>query len=84
MIDQLEEDGHFDSAEVFINPPSDADQSEIDSADEDSGGTLNNLSGRQLRSAALATVKVNGKRHVYLDVDDEDDGEPDEHLAATI
>lgn len=73
VLDQLEAEGHFDNADIYISPPSDVEQSEEDSADEDAGGTINNLSGRQLRSAATATCKFKGKRSTIGD--DSDDNE---------
>lgn len=42
VLDQLEAEGHFDNADIYISPPSDVEQSEEDSADEDAGGTINN------------------------------------------
>ena len=44
------------SAMVFIQPLSDGFDSEGDSGDEDSGGSVNNLSGKQLQANAQATV----------------------------
>ena len=46
---------------VFIEPPEPHMESDEDSADEDSGGRIDNLSARQLRSGATAVFR-NGKR----------------------
>lgn len=72
VIDQLEEEGHFDSANVYMEPPSDGETTEEDSADEDDPSSVNNLSGRQLRSAAVTTIRRHGD--VIHDDDDSDDG----------
>ena len=41
---------------AFIQPPSDGFDSEGDSGDEDTGGIVNNLSGKQLQANAEARV----------------------------
>ena len=43
-------------AEVFIQPPSDGMDREWDSGDKDTGGTVNNLSGKHLQANAEAIV----------------------------
>ena len=49
----LEENGHFDSADIYIDPPLDGNESEEDSGDEEhSNETMDNLSGRQLQAVA--------------------------------
>lgn len=50
-----------DVQEIFIEPPDPAVNSDEDSADEDEGGLLDNLSGRQLRAGA-EVVFSNGSR----------------------
>ena len=41
---------------VFIQPPSDGFVSKGDSGDEETGGSVNNLSGKQLQANAEAKV----------------------------
>ena len=41
---------------VFIQPPSDGFDSEGDGGDEDTSGSVNNLSGKQLQANAEARV----------------------------
>ena len=41
---------------AFIQPPSDGFDSEGDSGDEDTGGSVNNLSGKQLQANAETRV----------------------------
>ena len=41
---------------VFIQPPRDDFDSEGDSGDEDTGGSVNNLNGKQLQAIAEARV----------------------------
>lgn len=56
LITLLEEDKNFASAEIYLLPPDDGMESDKDSGDEDVGGTINNLSGRQLRSEAEVEI----------------------------
>ena len=56
VLAQIEEDETVTSAMVFIQPPSDGFDSEGDSGDEDTGGSVNNLSGKQLQANAEARV----------------------------
>ena len=51
----LEEEEFFTQADVYITPPGDGNDTDKDSADEE-GGIVDNLSGRQLNSTAVATV----------------------------
>ncbi|KAL8589048.1 hypothetical protein ACOMHN_055061 [Nucella lapillus] len=55
VLNQLEEDGFF-TANVYITPPGDGQLSDEDSADEDGGGQVNNLSRRQLQAEAEGVV----------------------------
>ena len=50
------EDETVTSAMVFIQPPSDGFDSEGDSGDEDTGGSVNNLNGKQLQANAEASL----------------------------
>jgi hypothetical protein len=54
---------------IYIEPPEPAVQSDEDSADEDTGGLIDNLTGRQLRSSA-EVIFSDGRR---LNDDDEAD-----------
>ena len=56
VLAQIEENETVTSAIVFIQPPSDGFDSEGDSGDEDIGGSVNNLSGKQLQTNAVASV----------------------------
>ena len=56
VLPQIEEDETVTSAMAFIQPPSDDFDSEGDSGDEDTGGNVNNLSGKQLQANAEASV----------------------------
>ena len=49
VLAQIEEDKTVTSAMVFIQPPSDGFDSKGDSGNEDTGGRMNNLSGKQLQ-----------------------------------
>ncbi|KAJ8967973.1 hypothetical protein NQ314_002548 [Rhamnusium bicolor] len=46
-----------DIEEIYVEPPEVSSLTDEDSGDEDIGGTLDNLSGRQLRSAAELVLK---------------------------
>ena len=54
VLPQIEEDETVPSAMAFIQPPSDGFDSEGDSGDEDTGGSVDNLSGKQLQANAEA------------------------------
>ena len=56
VLPQIQEDETVISAMAFIQPPSDGFDSEGDSGDEDTGGSVNNLSGKQLQANAEARV----------------------------
>ncbi|KAL8585552.1 hypothetical protein ACOMHN_046212 [Nucella lapillus] len=55
ILNQLEEDGFF-TANVYITPPGDGQVSDEDSANEDGGGQVNNLSRRQLQAEVEGVV----------------------------
>ena len=77
MIDMLKEAGHFDRADVYIDPPSDGAETDGDSGDEDTGPDLNNLSARQLRAPSSATLQIDGQRKELGAVSsDEDERQP--------
>ena len=54
ILPQIEEDETVTSAMAFIQPLSDGFDSEGDSGDEDTGGSVNNLRGKQLQANAEA------------------------------
>ena len=56
VLPQIEENETVTSAMAFIQPPSDGFDSKGDSGDEDTGGSVNNLSGKQLQANAEASV----------------------------
>ena len=56
ILPQIKEDETVTSAMAFIQPPSDGFDSEGDSGDKDTGGSVNNLRGKQLRANAEARV----------------------------
>jgi hypothetical protein len=82
VLDALEDDEDFGSAEIFIDPPRDGVESEEDSGDEDEGGSMNNLSGRQLMSACQGRLRTRSNEIVEMggeDLatgDDESSGDP--------
>jgi hypothetical protein len=61
VLAQLEDDEKFWQADIYISPPDNGAATDEDSADEE-GGTVNNLSGKQLNSSAVATVQIGGER----------------------
>lgn len=61
---------------IYIEPPEATIYSDEDSADEDSGGLIDNLSSRQLRAGA-ETVLADGRRTGGCD-SDEDEGEDEQ------
>jgi hypothetical protein len=92
VLAQLE-DEEFWQADIYITPPNNGTATDEDSADED-GGTVNNLSGKQLDSSAVATVRIGGERMLLgkvsenqLDADNDeqeveiesDEDQPTEH-----
>ena len=56
VLPQIEKNETVTSAMVFIRPPSDGFDSKWDSGDEDTGDSVNNLSGKQLQANAEARV----------------------------
>lgn len=72
VIARLEEDNDFTTAAIYVSPPDNAG-SDADSGDEDAGGTIDNLSGAQLRARAEMTVEINGEIHRTEDEIDSDE-----------
>ena len=56
---------------IYIEPPEATIYSDEDSADEDSGGLIDNLSSRQLRAGA-ETVLADGRRIGGCDSDEDE------------
>ena len=56
VLAQIEENETVTSAMAFIQPPSDGFDSEGDSGDKDTGGSVNNPSRKQLQANAEARV----------------------------
>ena len=56
VLAQIEENETVTSVMAFIQPPNDGFDSKGDSGDEDTGGSVNNLSGKQLQANAEASV----------------------------
>ena len=56
VFTQIEEDETVTSAMAFIQSPSDGFDSKGDSSDENTGGSVNNLRGKQLQANAEARV----------------------------
>lgn len=56
-----------DIDEIFVEPPDSNILTDEDSAEEDEGGTLDNLSGRQLRSKVELKL-TNNSRIIVNDV----------------
>ena len=61
LEEPYEEDDGDDIVDIFIDPPPCNVDSDEDSADEESGGNIDNLSGRHLLSGASAILR-SGKR----------------------
>ena len=66
--------GEIQSADVFIEPPGDGTGSDEDSADEETE-SINNLSGRHLRSQATVAV------HRMINNDESSESDNDEEIA---
>ena len=56
MVDILNDDSEFTNANIYLEPPPVDELTDEDSGDEEGGGTIDNLSGRQLGMAATATI----------------------------
>jgi hypothetical protein len=80
----LEEDADFWEADVYISPPDNGNATDEDSADEE-GGTVNNLSGKQLDAVAIATAKVNGERVlVGEDIESQLDSDTEPEISTNV
>jgi DNA excision repair protein ERCC-6 len=79
VLSILEDDSDFfanaSSADIFISPPTDPTCSDEDSGDEDTGGSYNNLTSKQLLAEADVSVrKPEGRHHLEDDNEDNCDG----------
>ena len=72
VLDMLECDPDFLTANLYILPPDDPECSDEDSGDEDKGAP-DNLSRRQLEAEAEVTVWKGNKRERLFSPDDNDD-----------
>ena len=72
----LEDEGNFEAADIFIEPPPVDALTDEGSADEDDGWTIDNMNGRQLAAPAAVTVLRQGVRTHYAphatDADNQD------------
>ena len=73
VVAMLEEDDSFSSANIYIDPPDNPNNSDEDSGDEDSGGNMDNLSGPQLRAGAELKMTVHGESVVIGDLESGND-----------
>lgn len=71
VLNMLEDLGTFDEATVYIEPPSVAEDTDEDSADEDEGGEVANLNKNQLLAGSVATILRHGVRSSVGDFDAE-------------
>lgn len=81
----LEDDAAFSSADIYIQPPSNGNDTDEDSGPEDAGGTVENLTGRQLREEAEATVHTTDHQKATfggIDSDNESDVDEQERISA--
>jgi len=67
------ESGQFENPQIYITPP-DGVQTDEDSADEDQGGLIDNLNGRQLQAEAEAVVRTGQYYRRHIGDDSDDDG----------
>jgi len=76
VIAMLEDDLDFSSANIYVQPPenSTGQDTDEDSGSEDGGGSLNDLTGRQLRAEASATIfSSNHQKTVISDAEGDTD-----------
>ena len=59
----LEDEGNFEAADIFIEPPPVDALTDEDCADEDNGGTIDNLNGRQLAASAVTVLRQGLRTH---------------------
>lgn len=57
VISMLEEEEPFEAANIYIDPPPLDELTDENSAEEDEGGTVDNLNGRQLTTAQFIRSK---------------------------
>lgn len=80
VVQMLEDDSDFEEANIFIGPPDNhGDDTDKDSGNEDSGGSINNLTGNQLRASASVTKRTSQGRTIVDNLsEDEDQSIPSE------
>lgn len=76
ILQELEDD-EKDISRLYIEPPEPNVESDEDSADEDEGGMLDNLTGRQLRAGAEVLFANNARTQLgpELSTDDAEEGD---------
>ena len=65
VISMLEEEGTFETANIYIDPPPPDELTDEDSAEEEDGGTVEKCDFRQLSAAAEVTFLRRGIRTHY-------------------
>lgn len=79
----LESGVQFSSADVFMDPPGDGQQSDVDSGDEDEGKVelnVNRLSRRQLQTRATCTLRTEKGKETVCETNYEEEDSADELL----
>ena len=69
---------------VFIEPPDNRELSDEDSADEDNGGLMDNLSGKQLQARAELVMDSGARVGNFDDLDDDDNIPEDVPLSTFV
>lgn len=76
-IDIVEADDNIQVEKIFIEPPEAIVNSDEDSANEDEGGLVDNLSGRQLRSQAEIILSNQDRIDNLAAYEKKDEDEPE-------
>lgn len=69
----LEDDGIFEQADIFIEPPEYEADTDEDSGEKDGGGAPSNLNRNQLSASASVTILRGGVRSALGGVDSDED-----------
>ena len=64
----LQDESNFVSANIYSQPPQNGNDTDEDSGSEDSGVTVDNLTGRQLRAEASATIFTSDRFSIFFSV----------------
>ena len=87
VLSMLEDDTDFQSADIYLESPPADELTDEDSGEEDGGGTVDNLNGRQLSAGAEVTIVAVVLRYnhfsVVQDYAETDHAEPDTAAAST-